>query len=108
VRHRRNDICVLPGGQEILLPPQAVRVQVLGTWRSPATGITYPSGWQVRVNDSRLQATLTLQPELKDQELVVYQSTGNTYWEGAVRISGQEAGIALGGEGYVELTGYRS
>jgi predicted secreted hydrolase len=45
-------------------------------------------------------------PELKDQELVAYQSTGNSYWEGAVTIQGQSAGTAVNGEGYVELTGY--
>ncbi|TMD99621.1 MAG: lipocalin family protein, partial [Chloroflexi bacterium] len=42
----------------------------------------------------------------KDQELVVYQSTGNSYWEGAVSIQGQSAGQVVQGEGYVELTGY--
>jgi predicted secreted hydrolase len=96
-----------PGGQELLLSPQSLRVQVLGHWRSPATGILYPSGWLVQIHDARLQATLTLQPELADQELVVYQSTGNSYWEGAVSISGKQAGSAISGEGYVELTGYQ-
>jgi predicted secreted hydrolase len=43
---------------------------------------------------------------LKDQELVVYQSTGISYWEGAVSIQGQVQGHTVGGEGYVELTGY--
>ncbi|MDQ6644197.1 MAG: lipocalin family protein [Chloroflexota bacterium] len=43
---------------------------------------------------------------MQNQELVVYQSTGNAYWEGAVTIHGQSAGIQVQGEGYVELTGY--
>jgi predicted secreted hydrolase len=43
---------------------------------------------------------------LKDQELLVYQSTGNSYWEGAVSIQGQDASQVVKGEGYVELTGY--
>jgi predicted secreted hydrolase len=43
---------------------------------------------------------------LRDQELVVTQSTGNIYWEGAVSIQGRSAGESLQGEGYVELTGY--
>ena len=97
---------ILPDAQELLLPPQSLSVQVLGHWRSPATDITYPSGWLVQIHDPRLTATLTLQPELKDQELVVYQTTGNSYWEGAVSITGQESGSQVGGEGYVELTGY--
>jgi predicted secreted hydrolase len=53
-----------------------------------------------------VRASLILLPELSDQELVVYQSTGNSYWEGAVNIQGQSAGQIVTGEGYVELTGY--
>src|SRR6266700_3061069 len=63
-------------------------------------------GWDFEVNNQLFRASLTLMPELKDQELVVYQSTGNSYWEGAVSISGQSTGQVVQGEGYVELTGY--
>lgn len=96
-----------PDAQDLQLPGNAVHVSVLGHWLSPVTGITYPSGWQVMINDPRLQVALTLQPALKNQELVVVQSTGNTYWEGAVTIQGQSGGHAIQGEGYVELTGYQ-
>ncbi len=99
---------IQPDAQEILLSPQSLHIQVLDHWHSPVTGATYPSGWLVQIRDTALQATLTLQPELKDQELVVQQSTGNTYWEGAVSITGQLMGSATSGEGYVELTGYAS
>jgi predicted secreted hydrolase len=81
-------------------------VDVLDRWKSPVTGVNYPSGWHLKVNKQQFQASLTLTPELKDQELVVYQSTGNSYWEGAVSIQGQSAGQVVQGEGYVELTGY--
>lgn len=86
--------------------PEALHVAVLDHWRSPATGVNYPSGWRVEINDPQVQTSLILVPELKDQELVVHQSTGNTYWEGAVSIQGQVAGHDVEGEGYVELTGY--
>ena len=89
-----------------LLPAKALHVTVLDHWTSPATGTVYPSGWRLEVNDVQLQASLTLIPELKNQELVVYQSTGNSYWEGAVTIQGQSNGKDVQGEGYVELTGY--
>ena len=56
--------------------------------------------------DPKVQASLILLPELKDQELVVYQSTGNSYWEGAVSIQGHSMEQVVKGEGYVELTGY--
>ncbi len=89
-----------------LIPASSLHSTVLGHWTSPVTGATYPSGWQLQVNDPQLHASLTLTPQLKDQELVVYQSTGNSYWEGAVSIQGQAGGKAIQGEGYVELTGY--
>ncbi|MGZ3621593.1 MAG: lipocalin-like domain-containing protein [Ktedonobacteraceae bacterium] len=90
----------------VLLPGSALDVTVLSHWKSPVTGANYPSGWRLEITDSRIRASLVLLPELKDQELVVYQSTGNSYWEGAVRIQGQSVGQHVSGEGYVELTGY--
>ncbi|HET8844044.1 MAG TPA: lipocalin family protein, partial [Ktedonobacteraceae bacterium] len=94
-------------GESLQLPSTSLRNHTLGSWTSPVTGITYPSGWQVEINDTHLSATLTLRPQLKDQELVVTQSTGNIYWEGSVDISGQSNSQAITGQGYVELTGYR-
>jgi predicted secreted hydrolase len=95
-----------PRADVYLLPAGALHVDVLKHWKSPVTGANYPSGWQLKVNDPQLQVELSLTPELKDQELVVYQSTGNSYWEGAVSIQGRSAGQVVQGEGYVELTGY--
>ena len=93
-------------GHERLLSPNVLHVSILNHWTSQATGATYPSGWRLKINDPQVQTSLTLNPELLNQELVVYQSTGNSYWEGAVTIHGQSAGTPLLGEGYVELTGY--
>jgi predicted secreted hydrolase len=96
-----------PDGRSLQLPGSALQISVLGHWQSPTTGIVYPSGWHVDVHASHLQASLTLQPELSNQELVATASTGTIYWEGAVSIRGKSAGQSLQGEGYVELTGYR-
>jgi predicted secreted hydrolase len=93
-------------GRNSVIPPSALHASVLEQWRSPTTGIIYPSGWRLDINDARLKATLTVVPQLRDQELVVLQSTGNTYWEGAVMIQGKINGRPLKGAGYVELTGY--
>ncbi len=93
-------------GHERLLSPNVLHVSILNHWTSQATGATYPSGWRLKINDPQIQTSLTLNPELLNQELVVYQSTGNSYWEGAVTIHGQSAGTPVLGEGYVELTGY--
>jgi predicted secreted hydrolase len=95
-----------PSGKETLLPTSSFQASVLANWTSPVTGIRYPSGWKLAINDPRLQTTLTITPLLKDQELVAYQSTGNVYWEGAVSIQARGPGANVDGQGYVELTGY--
>ena len=53
-----------------------------------------------------LRIALTLDPLLDDQELVTRSSTRVTYWEGAVAAQGSFDGVAVRGEGYVEMTGY--
>jgi predicted secreted hydrolase len=93
-------------GKASVIAPGEVRTTVLGTWKSQTTGISYSSGWQLAVNDPQLQATLMLKPLLNDQELVVKESTGSIYWEGAVAIEGQSNGQAIHGQGYVELLQY--
>jgi predicted secreted hydrolase len=95
-----------PHAESHLLPASAFKVTILDHWRSPVTRASYPSGWRLEISDPQLHTSLILIPELKDQELVVYQSTGNSYWEGAVSIQGQSTGRDVEGEGYVELTGY--
>jgi predicted secreted hydrolase len=107
-----------PSGQDIIIPPTSLRTRrdsgsplsacpcpiPTDTWKSQATGITYPSGWQLDVDDPQLHVSLTLKPLLKNQELVVTESTGNIYWEGAIAIEGQSNGQPVNGQGYVELT----
>jgi predicted secreted hydrolase len=85
------------------IAPTAIQTHATGTWTSPVTGGVYPSGWTVTLPQA---VSLSLTPLLKNQELVTAKSTGVAYWEGAVAISGQQAGKPLSGEGYVELTGY--
>ncbi len=92
--------------KETIIPQKSLRSTVLGHWTSPVTSITYPSGWHLTIDDPYLKATLIIQPLMKDQELVVYNSTGNVYWEGAVSITGTVNHQSNTGEGYVELTGY--
>jgi predicted secreted hydrolase len=68
-------------------------------WTSPR-GDRYPSRWRVRVPS--LDLDIDVAPVLPDQEL----DTTPRYWEGAVRVTGQRHGRAVGGQGYVELVGY--
>jgi predicted secreted hydrolase len=91
------------GGSEHL-PLSALQVEVLGSWRSRKSGVTYPSGWRLKVPGYEVDLTLT--PTLADQELTTQKSTLVNYWEGSVRITGNVAGKPVQGRGYVELTGY--
>ena len=92
--------------KSITIPSEALHTTVLSQWTSPTTGITYPSGWRLQINDPHLKMILTITPLLKNQELNTHNSTGNIYWEGAVDINGNTHGRSLTGQGYVELTGY--
>ncbi len=89
-----------PAGGTRRLAPSEVALEASGEWTSPRSGGRYPSGWRLRVPSQALDLTLT--PYLADQELALTTA----YWEGAVRIEGSAAGAPIGGNGYVELTGY--
>jgi predicted secreted hydrolase len=91
-------------GEVIHLRRDDMRIAPAGSWRSPHTRATYPMGWRVAV--PKFGIDVTLQPLLRDQELVTRSSTRITYWEGAVEVSGRFGNIGVRGEGYVEMTGY--
>jgi predicted secreted hydrolase len=73
-------------------------------WTSPVSGSQYPVTWKVRVPGRDL--TLDVAAALDGQELHTEQSTGVTYWEGAIDVSGSIHGQAVQGRGYLEMTGY--
>jgi predicted secreted hydrolase len=77
-----------------------VRIDVLATWRSPKSGVTYPARW--RLTDAARDLVVELAPRIADQELIV----GPRYWEGAVIVQGREGDRSVAGHGYVELVGY--
>lgn len=71
-------------------------IETLDTWKSPQTGVVYPSGWRIGI--PKYQTALIVTPYQPNQELPITF----TYWEGAVRVEGKN----ISGSGYVELTGY--
>jgi predicted secreted hydrolase len=93
-----------PRGGTRNLDRDAFTVEATASWTSPATGATYPAGWTIRVPDENLE--IRLEPTVSQQELDTRASTGVVYWEGSQRVTATRAGTALGGEAYVELTGY--
>lgn len=93
---------VAASGAPRYLEPGEWRVRATATWKSPATGTTYPARWSLEVPAEGL--TLDLVPELPDQENRSRLVRGLHYWEGAVTVRGAD-GAPLG-LGYVELVGY--
>ena len=84
----RSDVRLLPGRR----------------WLSPSSGAAYPVEWRVELPGR--QAHFDVSAAFDAQELHTAASTGVTYWEGAVRVSGQIAGRQVTGRGYLEMTGY--
>ena len=82
------------------LPLAAIKVDVLGRWRSPKTGASYPARWRIAVPTAGIE--LTMATAVADQELRTVESTGIIYYEGAIEGQGKSAGQ----QGYVEMTGY--
>jgi predicted secreted hydrolase len=93
-----------PGGRVRHLDRDAFTVEVTGRWVSPLTGADYPAGWVIRIPGEDLAITLT--PTVAAQELDTRATTGVIYWEGSQVVRATRSGTPLGGQGYVELTGY--
>ncbi|MCW5876767.1 MAG: hypothetical protein KIS85_07780 [Anaerolineales bacterium] len=89
-----------PDGSTTHLAAGDFEIEALGSWLSPHSGASYPMGWRLHVPAASLE--LEVLPYMEDQEMNV----STIYWEGAVRISGSQAGQPVRGAGYVELTGY--
>ena len=88
-------------GDSEYLSRDDVTIETRKFWDSPQGG-RYPMGWTISI--PRLDLVLQVDPVLDAQEL----HTTVRYWEGAVDVAGTRSGRAVGGRGYVELTGYAS
>jgi predicted secreted hydrolase len=74
------------------------------TWTSTESKATYPIHWKLAVRPRSLNLDVTT--SLKSQEIFSGSPIIPSYWEGAVRISGDRGGAPVKGVGYLELTGY--
>jgi predicted secreted hydrolase len=97
VEPRYGGLLALPNGETRYLSAGQLSIEPLGTWKSKTSGAVYPAGWEVVVRIEEETLRLLLEPLLANQEVVGRV----TYWEGAIRISGDAQGF-----GYAELTGY--
>ncbi len=80
------------------------RLEPSDIWSSPASGARYPLRWRIRAPAAGLD--LSVNAAVDDQELHTEQSSGISYWEGAIDVGGQMDGRAVQGRGYLEMTGY--
>ena len=95
---------VAPDGETTPLVRDDVRLLPGRRWTSPSSSAAYPVEWRVELPG--LQAGFDVVAALDAQELHTDASTGVTYWEGAVDVSGQIGGRPVTGRGYLEMTGY--
>ena len=95
---------VFPDGQVLALAPDDIELVPDRQWVSPTSRARYPVEWTVEVPGESLR--LEVRAAVDAQELHTEQSTGVTYWEGAVVITGTRQGRSVGGRGYLEMTGY--
>ncbi|NQV74095.1 carotenoid 1,2-hydratase [bacterium] len=93
-----NGMLVQSDGSYSPLSREDVSIRVLDSWKSPHSGATYPSGWEMSIPAHDIELTIT--PLMQDQEL----NATIRYWEGAVSI---KSNTDVTGRGYVELTGYK-
>jgi predicted secreted hydrolase len=91
-------------GRVIHIRRDQMRITPLRRWKSKKSGATYPMGWRVELPS--FNVSLMVRPLLENQELLTRGSTNITYWEGACDVTGSFGGTPVGGNAYVEMTGY--
>lgn len=108
-RLRKMDGSAAPWSQGLLLSADGQRqhlaldqlnLSTLSWWKSPTSGICYPTSWRMQLAEKDL--VLLVKPVLENQEL----EHAFVYWEGAVDVTGTSGKSAVKGMGYMELTGY--
>jgi predicted secreted hydrolase len=88
------------GGNKVTnLSPSGFGETATGSFTSPATGITYSSGWKLTVPGG----TLTITPDQVNQELNLLAAQGVAYWEGDSAVHGVINGSPVTGVGYTEI-----
>ncbi len=78
-------------------------LEPIATWTSTQTFNAYPTRWRFAIPGEAIE--LVLECEFPRQEyptLLAWPS----FWEGRVRLSGERAGQAIGGLGFIERTGF--
>ncbi len=77
-----------------------VHLEATRYWSSEQTGVTYPVAWTMKF--PKIELELEVEAVIDNQE----RNETFRYWEGAVRVAGNEHGKHFSGVGYLELVGY--
>ena len=93
-----------PTGPTRHLEHDEFTVETTDRWTSPTSGADYPAGWSISIPGEDL--SIQLHPTVADQELDTRATTGVVYWEGSQIVTARRGDKDLGGQAYVELTGY--
>jgi len=91
-----------PDGEKTTIGPNDVTLDVRDSWESRHSKSIYPSSWQMKIPKADL--TLDLQPLFPDQVMDV----SVRYYEGTLSVSGSMNGKEIGGNGFIEMTGYET
>ena len=87
------------------LVPGSFNAQPGATWHSPISGGQYPVEWSIVIPAESL--LIHAATPLSSQELASKRGDATpTYWEGAMRYTGNSRSKAVTGLGYLEMTGY--
>lgn len=90
-------------GTAIPIAREALEMTPTATWKSPRSGAVYPTAWTVTIPS--LEIRLQVEATFDDQEMTTENTTGVTYWEGSIAVSGEREGRPVTGRGYLEMTG---
>jgi predicted secreted hydrolase len=101
---RSSGTLIEKDGRALHLPFADFKLASRDAWRSEASGATYPTTWTIEL--PRYGLRLNVNAAFADQELRAMESTGVTYWEGSVQVSGTSSDQVVKGRGYLEMTGY--
>ena len=95
---------VRPDGSRTDLKRSEFEITPESYWRSDGSGGNYPVSWKLVLPD--YDVSLSVKAAFPEQELMTSRSTGITYWEGSVAVTGRFRERPVEGSGYVEMTGY--
>jgi predicted secreted hydrolase len=89
-----------PEGNKTTITPEDVKLEILDRWESPHSGSRYPSEWVLEIPGENIR--LELATLFDDQEMDV----SVRYYEGTLDVKGSMNGEEIGGQGFIEMTGY--